>query len=318
MKNPLHPLVSIVMPLYNKEKDIERAIRSVLAQSFRDYELIIVDDGSTDRGTDVVSGIGDVRIRMIRQENAGVSAARNRGIEEARADLIAFLDADDEWEPDFLETILCLRKKFPSCKVFGTRYLFCSPDGRKRPAIIRGLPEGFLEGVLANYFDIASRSDPPLCASALAVEKKAIAGLGGFPVGITSGEDLLTWARLAIRYDIAYYNESKAIFWVPDHVSDRQGRVPGIPDFVGDKLQRLLNNADPARCVGLKRYISLWHQMRANIFIQLGEGPKAREELLKAADYSRWGLKLFVLSVISRMPGDLSAMALKFLRHLKN
>lgn len=314
---PHPPVISIVMPLYNKETEVERAIQSALAQSFRDYELIIVDDGSTDRGPEIAAATGDSRIRMIHQENAGVSAARNRGIEEARADLVAFLDADDEWKPDFLETILRLRKKFPSCKVFATQYFFCSPNGR-RPAIIRGLPAGFRDGVLIDYFNIASRSDPPLWTSATAVDKDAIKELEGFPVGIASGEDLLTWARLAIRHDIAYHNEPKACFWAPVLVSDRPGRVPNIPDFVGDELAKLLKNSDPGGFPGFRRYISLWHRMRAVIFIQLGEGRKAREEVKKAEYYYGKGLKLCILGAISEMPGGLAKKTFTFYRRLNN
>ncbi len=95
------PLISVVIPLYNKEPYIKRAIDSILAQKIQDYEIIVIDDGSTDKSAEVVKSFPDPRIRLIQQENAGVSAARNRGIEEAKAELIAFLDADDEWTPIF-------------------------------------------------------------------------------------------------------------------------------------------------------------------------------------------------------------------------
>src|ERR1700690_1106881 len=186
--------VSVIMPLYNKELYVERAIRSVLAQSFEDFELIVVNDGSTDNGPEKVRAVKDVRIRIIEQSNAGVSAARNRGIGQAQADLIAFLDADDEWEKDYLETIMRLRDKFPSCGVFATSYFILTEDGKKRRAIIRGLPEKFSESILNNYFFVAAQSDPPLWTSAVAITKHAINSAGGFPVGITAGEDLLTWA----------------------------------------------------------------------------------------------------------------------------
>src|SRR5579885_1362295 len=102
------PRLSVVIPLYNKAPHVARAIESVQRQSVRDFELIVVDDGSTDGGAGIVGAIDDSRIRLITQPNAGASAARNRGVGEARGELIAFLDADDTHNPLFLEEILGL------------------------------------------------------------------------------------------------------------------------------------------------------------------------------------------------------------------
>ena len=103
-------MISIVIPLYNKEKQIAHTLQSVFAQTFQDFEIVIVDDGSTDNSVMEVKKFDDPRVLLIQQSNAGVSAARNRGIEEANGELIAFLDADDEWMPEFLQTILQLKK----------------------------------------------------------------------------------------------------------------------------------------------------------------------------------------------------------------
>ncbi len=304
------PLFSVIVPLFNKESDVSRAIGSALSQTVGDFELIVINDGSTDAGPDIVRSIEDCRIRVIDQKNAGVSAARNRGIEEARAGLIAFLDADDEWKPDFLETILRLRSKFPTCDVFATNYFFCRKGYRSRPAIIKGIADGFGEGVLEDYFTIASNSEPPLWTSALAVTGDAIRSTGGFPVGVTAGEDLLTWARLALRYKIAYCAQAKACFWGPVGVPDRPKRTPDIHDVVGGEFALIARSVDPSRAVALRKYIALWHRMRAVVFIQFGEGQKAACEIKKAADYIGMSPKLYLLFTIAAIPGA-SSMVFK-------
>ena len=101
------PKISIIIPLYNKEAAIERTIQSVLCQEFHDFELIVVNDGSTDHSLDVVKGISDERIRIINQQNSGVSAARNRGMNEANGEYVLFLDADDNLLENALNLISC-------------------------------------------------------------------------------------------------------------------------------------------------------------------------------------------------------------------
>ena len=99
-------MFSVVIPLYNKEKYISRAIKSVIEQTYKIFELIIIDDGSIDNSVNIVKKHKDSRIRLIEQENSGVSATRNKGIKNAKYNYIAFLDADDEWKPNFLDTIV--------------------------------------------------------------------------------------------------------------------------------------------------------------------------------------------------------------------
>ena len=103
------PVCSIVMPLYNKEREVSTTISSILSQTFKNFELLVVNDGSTDLSVQVVEKITDIRVRIINQENAGVSAARNTGVRLALSELIVFIDADDLWHPDFLATIVALR-----------------------------------------------------------------------------------------------------------------------------------------------------------------------------------------------------------------
>lgn len=276
-----------------------RAINSVFAQTIVNYELIIVNDGSTDHGPDLIRNLSDTRIRLFDQPNAGVSAARNRGIHEAKADLIAFLDADDAWDPRFLETILRMRKTFASADVFATGYFFCSSRSQqKRPAIIRGLDRGFKEGIIDSYFNIASRSDPPLWTSAVAVTIKAIKSVRGFPPGITTGEDLLTWARLALLYKIAYCRSPLALHWNPDTTRDRFNRQPQYPDVVREQLILLAKRKTP----GINNYIALWHRMRANMLLQSGKMKDARKEIKEALSLERSNPVLYLYLFLTILP----------------
>ena len=205
-------MISIVIPLYNKEKQIANTLQSVFKQTFQDFEIVVVDDGSTDNSVEEVEKFDDSRIRLIYQTNAGVSAARNRGIEEARGELIAFLDADDEWKPEYLATQYGLYQKYPECSVYACNYEFRDSKGNVTPTIIRKLPFEGEDGILSNYFEVASCSHPPLWTSAVVVKKLVIQAVRGFPIGIKSGEDLLTWARLAVSGTIAYSIKSLAMF----------------------------------------------------------------------------------------------------------
>lgn len=193
-------MISVVIPLYNKENSIGRAVASVLGQTEQDFELLVVDDGSTDGGAEIVRRIGDARVRLISQPNAGVSAARNRGAKEAASSVVAFLDGDDIWEPDFLETVSALRERFPNAAVWATAYRMLDSSQQSRVVPWGGLPSES-EGGLLDFFT------PGRCAltsSTVLIDKSALFRVGGFPEGLAIGEDSDTWLRLALRYPVAW------------------------------------------------------------------------------------------------------------------
>ena len=259
---------SVIIPLYNKADTVERAVRSVFKQTCRNFEIVVVDDGSMDNGAEKVQQFHDSRILLIRQENGGVSAARNMGIANATYDYVTFLDADDEYLPDYLETLDRLIQSCPDTAIWGTCYMFQMPDGRKVAPKINGIPADF-EGYLPNYFEIASKSSPPLWTGAVCIRKAALQKIGGFPVGTRSGEDLLTWARLCADGAPAYSMSCCSLYYLSVQQSaDRKPvRIPQVPDAVGLGLSQLCH-AKPSR--GLKKYCSLWHKMRASGFLRSG------------------------------------------------
>jgi glycosyltransferase involved in cell wall biosynthesis len=207
---PERPRVSVVMPLYNKVAHVARAVNSVLAQTFTEFEVIVVDDGSTDGSGDVVRQMPDRRIRLIVQENAGEGAARNRGILEARSELTAFIDSDDEWLPCFLETVLTLRAAYPDAGAYATAYQCDDGLCRWRPDFAGCIdsPQG---GLLEDYFCAAMRASP-VWSSAVMIPKSVLAEIGNFPVGVKRGADLQTWAAIALRYRVAWSPVDGAVY----------------------------------------------------------------------------------------------------------
>lgn len=253
-------MISIIIPLYNKGALVERALRSISSQdtSVR-REVIVVDDGSTDGCVDIarraVDYLGIDDFHVISQPNLGVGAARNRGIAEARGEFVAFLDADDEWSPSHLRTLVELVGRYPGCSVFATNYENLMPDGRRVPNDLRNIPFTSECGVIDRYFVMAAHSAPPLWTSAVMVRTEVIRAIGGFPINIKSGEDLLTWASLAVIGTIAYCRRPSAVYVR----GCSNPRPPEESDLVGLGLERLyIRHCTP----GLKHYIALWYNMR--------------------------------------------------------
>jgi len=191
-------MISVVIPLYNKAAYVRRALDSVLGQSFQDFEVIVVDDGSTDGGGRIIKETADPRVRLVSQQNAGVSAARNRGIELAHRPLIAFLDADDEWFPQFLSSSVRLHDRWPEIVASFSNYERTDAD---RPA----LTQDVTSGPLPSYFDFCLRNGAAgMCSIVVLARREAITRAGGFPINRKVGEDLDMWFRLACQGPVAY------------------------------------------------------------------------------------------------------------------
>ncbi|MBN2816191.1 MAG: glycosyltransferase family 2 protein [Campylobacterales bacterium] len=298
-------MLSIIIPLYNKEKYIAQTLNCVINQTYKEFEVVIVDDGSTDKSLVEVASFKDDRIRVVNQKNSGVSSARNRGILESKSSFLLFLDADDLWENDFLESMIRLKNNYPHCSVFASNYKILNNKHQYQSLVIRGLPQDFHDGILNNYFDIASKSDPILWTSAIMVEKKAIESIGGFPIGIRAGEDLLTWARLAAKYDIVYSSQEKAIFNRVDEGLNIAPRIPDTHNKVGEGLYELLELKDTKRLQGLKQYIASWHKIRLAIFLRLGEALEAKKEFKYMTKFAKKDFKLFIYALLVFSPNFL-------------
>jgi glycosyltransferase involved in cell wall biosynthesis len=206
----MSPRFSVVIPLYNKAGHIVNTIKSVLAQNFRDFEIIVVDDGSTDGGADLVKSFNETKIRLFIQKNCGVSVARNRGVAESSAEFIAFLDADDEWYPWHLEEMESLIQKFPQYGLFSVAHDIIRNEKKYRPST--GVEEGFC-GVISNIFKTFGSGLSLINSSTACVNRKVFNQSGGFPVGITKGEDVYLWLKIGLSDGIAHSARSCAIYY---------------------------------------------------------------------------------------------------------
>jgi glycosyltransferase involved in cell wall biosynthesis len=200
---------SIIIPLYNKQCYIAKAIESVLSQSFTDYELIVVDDGSKDESFEVANSIIGNRgnCHLYRQQNAGVSVARNNGVALSRGKYLCFLDADDWWEPTFLEEMSKLVKEFPGAGIYGANYTIVNETRHKTRIAPIGVDPGFEKGYIDYCQVYAKTLAMPLWTGAVCIPRPVFDEMKGFPKGIKLGEDFLLWIRIALQYKVVFLNK---------------------------------------------------------------------------------------------------------------
>ncbi len=247
--------ISVVMPAYNAGPWIGRAIESALAQTPPPLEVIVVDDGSSDDTPQVCARYTD-RLCYIRQENRGAAAARNTGIRAARGELVAFLDADDEWRDGFLDAIVGLRREFPEAGAYATGYRCILPGGRRFDAI---LPRPRQTQLIHDYF-ARCLPGPFMYTSSIAVPATVFNRVGCFAEGEPMGEDLDMWGRIALAFPVAYRAQPLALYHqeATGRVCDRHSRDPRYPPFVRSYLKAVSEGTVPLETrIAADRYCSL-------------------------------------------------------------
>ena len=271
--------VSVIIPLYNKGPHITRALDSVFTQTVQDFEIVVVDGNSTDKGPSIVKNWNDPRVRFIVQEGTGVSAARNQGVEMSQADFIAFLDADDEWESDHLETLLKLYNAYPEAGLYSTAYFLKYSDNDKRMKSLFAIPKEPWEGLVPSYFKSAARGGSPVWTSVVGMSKRIFMEMQGFNTAVRRGEDTDLWGRIALKYPIAFSWNGKGIYHL-DASNRACNRVEALDEhiFISSALKAIeLDEVSPDMCEDIRKYISRKQIERAEINIRAGRLDLARE-----------------------------------------
>lgn len=253
---------SVVIPLYNKEHYIEATIRSVLSQTCRDFEVIVVDDGSKDNSLALARKYESDRVRVIAQENQGVSVARNTGIENARGKFIAFLDADDQWQAQYLATIQGLTDQYPESDIFVTAYTVDMGNGKVHYST-RLEPE---TGCLPSYWLTLAKGYDFVWTSATVIRRSALIRAGLFKPGEKIGQDLDMWARVARLNPKVAYSSKLCVYYnrAAESNARTRVRVAWAGAFIKDLEEELVN---PDRTAEEKASIQHKYDKKMTVFI---------------------------------------------------
>ena len=221
-EKPRAPKISVIVPVYKAEKYLQKCVDSILGQTFRDFELLLIDDGSPDGSGAICDEYAkkDSRVRVFHKENGGVSSARNKGIDEAKGEWISFLDADDYWTESHLSDTIELMRLFPQCGLYATARWNDYPQNKRSKILF-----------CAPVFDANVRLDEPelftpyLLTSTVTVSAKAIAEVGAFRLRVKIGEDVDLWIRIMSRFDVAYCRKPSVIYRVESENSSSVGNL---------------------------------------------------------------------------------------------
>lgn len=275
------PRISVVIPLYNKAAYVLRTIESVLAQGDAILEIVVVDDGSTDDGPARVEALTQPKVRLIRQQNGGVSSARNRGIHEARGEYVAFLDADDVYLPGFAEEIATLIRTFPEVGVYATAYIRTWPDGTSIPNFIPHALQSNQPKIVQNALRAWSRSNF-IHIGSLCVRRKIFFERNiFFPPGENVGEDHDLIFGLLETGGLVF--SPKPLLAYTQQVAD--SLYSNKPDYLLPCYARLLARArrgdypKPLRA-GAYRVVAVNQLILARRLIELGRRMQALDHLM--------------------------------------
>ncbi len=245
------PFFSVVIPLFNKANFIKETLKSVQNQSFSDFEVIIVNDGSTDNSVKIVQEFKDDRISIINQDNQGASAARNNGINQAKANWIALLDADDIWYKNHLEEILQSIKKLKHVDLVSNAYQIRLNSGYiKTPIYSQDLPDNI--SFIDNYFEY-SYIDPLFWTSSVAFKKSSFLKINGFDENLKTGQDLDLFIRFALQNYKLGYNPKITLLYLRHTQNNLSSKISLEEKLIYINKHKLDQNLN----LSLKKYLDI-------------------------------------------------------------
>jgi len=278
------PFFSVVIPLYNKKNYIAATLQSVLAQTFTDFEIIVINDVSTDNSLSMVQAVNDSRIRVVSHEkNSGLSASRNTGIKNATADYVAFLDADDLWKPQFLEKIQQLIINYPEADIYGSNYCEVYPNN-----VIIKHPTELKTGLIDNFFKSGIHKHI-YCYSSISFRKNIFEKVGYFNEEINMGEDIDFNVKANLTGILAYIDEPLADITMFSENQITHSSLLGKTIIDHDYYEK--SNPENAP---LKKYLDFHRYTMANRYKLAGDDANY-QKMVKAIQLSNLNYKQTVL-----------------------
>jgi glycosyltransferase involved in cell wall biosynthesis len=273
--------VSVIIPVYNKEKYIDQCLKSVIDQTYSNLEIIIIDDASEDNSLQIVKNIKDNRIKIIElKQNVGAGIARNKGIEISTGDYICFLDADDYWEPTYLETQAKMIHDFPNAKMWGTAWGMMVGDEKHVGHGIH-IAQGY-RGMVNNHQYFAENMFL-YWTDIVVIDKQIFNTIDMFDERISCGEDVDLWWRIILHFPIAYTNECLAYYR-----QDTENRItlskPKLQTHFVNFIEKYEEYYD--QCPLFKKYVQ--HEALGHLYKYFREDPKNKniKRILSYIDFS--------------------------------
>ncbi len=256
------PKVSVIIPTYNYGKYIDKAIDSVLAQTYQNFEIIVVDDGSTDNTEEIVLGRYKDNVRYFYQENRGAPAARNSGTKRVRGRYLVFLDADDFLHHEYLQKMVAGLNSSKEAGWIYCRWQYVDTKGNIQESAFSNTPFAYRKKLRGNIF-MEMLSGSLICCCAVLIKSECVEEVGGFDERLTAFQDYDLWLRIARRYEVEYIDDVLAFVTLHEGSISTKGKPYPSRSIINSKIEE--NYSDYIVRLGVK-----WRKIKAAEYYYLG------------------------------------------------